>query len=977
MSQDKNSIAVGTEVAGRYEVVEKVGDSLSGAVYQAKDHLHYDNLVALRILEKEKLSESGLSKLQDHFFKNGESLLNVAHNNLSQVTDYELFDDELYIVTEFLSGYTLQDFLEDEEHAAQHTEEKFKWFRDICNGVNYLEKKGFAYGMLTPGNIFLEENESSYTPKLINYEFPLLSDDDVKRSLDNLNYYPDQSGSPPYMHALGKVLYDIMCGKAVQSVNALNVPDVGGVAGADIFKIVETAMQSPSGFESAESMLSELEKLFPDFIDLDSLSSDTDENVCHSCSFSNESRIKVCAKCNSSLLVSCPECSVMYAYSEDTCARCRTNRISFRKIQFLTQRMKKFIGLRDPEHFYEEFGRLPEDCKFLGDKGKAVSEGTVSLKESMDEKVAQAKQHRENIEVLLDSGNNAGALEAVEAFRKLVLTDEYVNLQAKELPLRIDEDDYRRVVVKANPFIESKEYLTAINVFQEYLTVHSTGKYFQVVENNIKLNLMEKQYGLEVLSLYGELLEFVDERNFENAKIKSSRLQRVVAKLNGPDDLLDNKKVSGNDIKVKAANLLKELEATQVLEAARRKLFIKVSLAIVFFIVFSGIGLWVYVSTKNKNAFEDGILKAGKLFYSGKYHDSSLVYLKVLKIPGYNSNAQAISGVRKSKAMIVFTSKHAEVLKLYSLMKGKIRIDAESSVNRYFVEAMTAVGEVEKTEVITFLPQEHISRLIELKNNIYESKLDYWQKVINDREWVIPNYRIQFVRVPQGEAVLGSPAEEIGRDDDEAAFNTRVENIFWIGKYEITQQQYRSIMGENPSSFTSLNLDKPIEMVSWADAMKFCERLTEREREIAQLTDDMEYRLPTEVEWEYSCRAGNTKRFSLGNEISFDQVSFSGEGNSEVIGRGREGRRRGTAIIGSFKPNSWGIYDMHGNVSEWCIDSYRTSLGGPEVDSSFKSIRGGSWFDSENECRSASRDRNHFSNAYDCTGFRIVLVKKM
>ena len=170
---------------------------------------------------------------------------------------------------------------------------------------------------------------------------------------------------------------------------------------------------------------------------------------------------------------------------------------------------------------------------------------------------------------------------------------------------------------------------------------------------------------------------------------------------------------------------------------------------------------------------------------------------------------------------------------------------------------------------------------------------------------------LEMVQIPGGTFMMGSPESEKGRDDDEAQQQITV-NDFYMGKYEVTQEQWQAIMGNNPSRF-----DKggkyPVEKVSWNDCQEFCEKLSEK--------TGLTFTLPTEAQWEYACRAGTTTPFYYGETLSTDIANYNG---NYVYGKGTKGvYRKETTEVGSFPANGFGLYDMHGNVWEWCQDDYQ------------------------------------------------------
>jgi formylglycine-generating enzyme required for sulfatase activity len=236
-----------------------------------------------------------------------------------------------------------------------------------------------------------------------------------------------------------------------------------------------------------------------------------------------------------------------------------------------------------------------------------------------------------------------------------------------------------------------------------------------------------------------------------------------------------------------------------------------------------------------------------------------------------------------------------------------------------------------------------------------------------------------FVRVPGGTFMMGSPESEGERVQDEKPHQAAVAG-FVMGKYELTQGEYRDLMGVNPSYFRGDNL--PVEQVSWFDAIAYCNALSLKEGLVPAYTVNGNtvswdrssggYRLPTEAEWEYACRAGTSTPFSTGNIITTDQANFNGDIPHANNPRGRSRDR--TTAVGSFPPNPWGLYDMHGNVYEWCWDWYGEYSGdaAAEKTGTARVVRGGSWRGSAFWIRSAFRDSYNPSSRSELLGFRVV-----
>ncbi|MDR2965539.1 MAG: formylglycine-generating enzyme family protein [Treponema sp.] len=243
------------------------------------------------------------------------------------------------------------------------------------------------------------------------------------------------------------------------------------------------------------------------------------------------------------------------------------------------------------------------------------------------------------------------------------------------------------------------------------------------------------------------------------------------------------------------------------------------------------------------------------------------------------------------------------------------------------------------------------------------------------------------VRINGGTFTMGSPANEMRRGIDEIRRKVTVSS-FQMSKYLVTQKEYQDIMGANPSYFIGDNL--PVEHVSWFDAVEYCNRRSQREgltpayaitgsgddRVVTWNHNANGYRLPTEAEWEYACRAGTTTPFNTGNNITTDQANY--DGNFPYNNNAKGEYHEKTTPVGSFSPNAWGLYDMHGNVFEWCWDWYGAYATGAQtnptgaVSGVDRVLRGGSWGSSGQDLRSASRNDILPGSRSVGIGFRLV-----
>jgi formylglycine-generating enzyme required for sulfatase activity len=230
------------------------------------------------------------------------------------------------------------------------------------------------------------------------------------------------------------------------------------------------------------------------------------------------------------------------------------------------------------------------------------------------------------------------------------------------------------------------------------------------------------------------------------------------------------------------------------------------------------------------------------------------------------------------------------------------------------------------------------------------------------------------VLINPGSFTLGSPVTEGDRFSDEGPQTTvTLTRTFYMALRPVTQRDYQDVMGVNPSSFTG-DSNRPVDQVSWSEATNYCLLLTQRELAAGRISTGWKFRLPTEAEWEYACRAGTTNRFYYGNDPGYTNLA------SYAWYADNSGAQ--THPTGQKPANPWGLYDMHGNIWEWCGDWYAPYPGGSVNDpmatdssSGVRVLRGGSWLDDARFCRSACRIGDYPDDThYNFYGFRVVLA---
>lgn len=240
---------------------------------------------------------------------------------------------------------------------------------------------------------------------------------------------------------------------------------------------------------------------------------------------------------------------------------------------------------------------------------------------------------------------------------------------------------------------------------------------------------------------------------------------------------------------------------------------------------------------------------------------------------------------------------------------------------------------------------------------------------------------IKFRWCPPGSFRMGGPPSEDFHHKDEAQVDVTLTKGFWMGQHEVTQGEWEQVMGPTVWKRTPFDKAGPnyaATNICWEDAVEFCQQLTAREHADGKLPKSLEYSLPTEAQWEYACRAGTTTPFSFGDdEAKLSEYAWYGG----RYGDGNAKEERCVHEVGKFKPNTWGLHDMHGNVFEWCRDWYAEKLPGgtdPEVraEATYRVYRGGSWYWHGKFSSSSFRVWSTSGHRFVDTGFRLTVQSR-
>jgi formylglycine-generating enzyme required for sulfatase activity len=267
--------------------------------------------------------------------------------------------------------------------------------------------------------------------------------------------------------------------------------------------------------------------------------------------------------------------------------------------------------------------------------------------------------------------------------------------------------------------------------------------------------------------------------------------------------------------------------------------------------------------------------------------------------------------------------------------------------------------------------------------------LDQTTRATNSRFYkAIISVPVNGLWIPAGTFVMGSPTNESQRGpNSETQHSVTLTKGVFMSRYLVTQSKYLSLMNTNPSYFNTnrvtLDLNRPVETVSWANAVNFCAALTVQERAAGRLFTNWVYRLPTEAEWEYACRAGTTTPLYYGNNLTNGMANFDGQyayylGNASATNDPNGVFLNKTLAVGSYQPNAFGLYDMAGSVWEWCQDWYGAFTAGSVADpqgpgaGTERVLRGGAFNSTGASCRSANRSKTNPALGGNTIGFRVV-----
>jgi formylglycine-generating enzyme required for sulfatase activity/serine/threonine protein kinase len=928
--------SIGTVIAERYELLEEIGRGGFAAVYKARDRKLNRTMAIKRLLA----DKSGDAHTVERFKREAQAIAALNHRNIVQVFDHDRDGDGYYIVMEYVEGGTLRDHLKGKGKLS--VEESLKLMRGICQGLALAHRKNLVHRDIKPANILLHQDDGELVPKIVDFGLARAGFD----SSHSLSGYG--MGTPYYMppeqrrdaksvnhtadiYALGKTLYEMLTGEIPDTLDADKIPPP-----PQLVKIINKCCKAKpeERYFSVDELLRELEAVGGGHMAATPVTVTTG-NVCPACGRANHEEAKFCEACGGGLTRLCPECEKEYSVQKKFCTACGTDGHGFLSTQDTLKRMERFSSEKNWSRVTKEYDLLAKEVRLPGKKGRKLRETIQALNQQAAANQARVQELRQSLEKAAERSAWTKALEAARALTELEPGDELTRETIPSLEKQIEEEAFQKVLAKTNQLLGEEKLAEAVAEWEKHRKEHPDGSHNREVASRVS-NLQGAQKLLEPLQAMvrraeftkaeggviqlGELTQSEPLRNLWNQRVQGARGKYEAAmeraRAAEPDGRFSE---AMEALKAALAICPESQEAKSVLGKSNDGIeddrLYKEALH----------------SSENKRQSKDFIeaREALQLYLKARPHGRHAAEARG-SIEQLNQDAQAEKRRRLRKRLVV--AGVIAVLVIVGVVWGQIASWQRDREQR---------EQAERNRIEQQAREQAAKEQVARDRAAGRTQLDLGRGV-----------RMELVFIAPGEFLMGSNESNY----EKPIHTVRITRGFWMGKYEVTQEQWEAVMGNNPSNFKGAQ--NPVEKVSWNNATEFCRKTGTR--------------LPTEAEWEYACRAGTTTKYS------------SGDSDSDLNGVawyfGNSGRQ--THTVGQKAANPWGLYDMHGNVWEWCADWYADSYyqnspgndpTGPPSGSA-RVLRGGSWYDSPGVCRSAFR--NWFTPDYrnfNFFGFRVCL----
>jgi sulfatase modifying factor 1 len=861
--------------------------------------------------------------------------------------------------------------------------------------VAFSHRHNIIHRDLKPANILLAQDGGQFLPKIVDFGLARAGADsnvsltgygmgtmgymppEQRRDAKNVNHTAD-------IYALGKILYELVSGAVPDNVLPNKIPPPPALARV-IFKCIED--NPAERYFSVDDVLGELSNLSGPSAELVA-GSNLDANACPSCQAPNRHDAKFCERCGAGMMRPCPECERENRVSLPFCGGCGTDVSAFLAVQDIAQKMRAYAGEKKWTRIEKEYGLLPESPRLPGEKGGKLLAEVKSLKETATAKLRRLVELQETITAAVQKRHYETAAKAVVECLEID-PDNAVAAQARR-ELDQLEAQAAAVVAELNAAMEGKHWRQARQQADAAAKDFPQFGYISGVRQKaLAAAAEEKQRVAKFTEGLADATRLLQERRLVSCRRQVDDLLQLQGKLDVVDDP-DCAKImpaARERLAALAGDLqAAEAEAEELLAQAREKLSQGEDEAC----------LLLCKSVQDRNA--EDVECAGISAAAGEHFRAFKGAMEQLRMANLYWVAGRVSEAEKAiKTVLAFQPEHAEATQLwqeirnqrrqrrrhlakmvlmsivvalaaYALFVGYRFQHTRQQVKVHLASATAAVAKQDWPAVAAA-----VDKALKLDQQNAQTK-KFWEETVPYLPWRVPEgFRlapgagpepytntgwaaaiiheksgIELVYIPAGTFTMGSPQGEEGRDGDEGPqHQVTLSQGFYLGKTEVTQAQWEKVTGQNPSDFQNAGPTAPVENVSWDDCQAFCEAAGSG------------LRLPMEAEWEYACRAGTTTAFHYGDSLHASMANFDG---NYPYGEGKKGEnRKSTIAVGQFNPNAWGLYDMHGNVWEWCHDWYGDYPAGAVRDprgpdsGANRVLRGGCWNYYAGDCRSAFR----------------------
>ena len=932
----------------RYTIESVLGKGGMGEVLLATDK-RLDRKVAIkRILGRATRS----AKAWQRFEKGAKTIAKLNHPNIVQVYEYGRAKDGPFMVLECVTGGSLLDRC---KQGPIPPEEAVDIVCQLCDGIAKAHAEGIIHRDIKPANVLMTEEG---IPKLNDFDLAKSVTTDTGMTqegavLGTLDFMPPEQRQNSALvdersdlWSLAATLYQMITGEAPRVIDLDAVPrELRNCLGQALKTDKDDRYQSARDFRDAlRDGLTAADQPSVAVV------TDLGAGECPKCHSRNESSRKFCNGCGASLRVSCVACEQEIPVWEQFCAECGGNQpeLIATRLEVLKQQRSQAEQLRS-EYSYEaalevakELAAI-EDERILQHKSWAL-EFINSMQEENEREQNSARQYFEESKKHSVVFDYSSAIQAISAIPEPLRSDEVVShLERLELDQqesdglnrtikeRIKQRDLEGLLGLVDRAVELRGDREVLRNLQGHLRDREAKQTWQCDETYVKAkDLFEEGKAKAALVL----IKKVETSRFSTSQLllKDALEEAVTAET----ELLAMLKSA------KADDIIEAEEAIRLLPKAIDCYRLNPSHAgirslrddLIKRLSRMPIKPFQFKEGRITNLTVEAAEALSKI--EGNLTLDALTTLSVKKAEALarTNDKLSLNGLKGFKSGVADAlSQHPGDLSLDGIRKLTLPDAVSLSEHRKHHATLSMIGLENLSENARRIIMNHDGlRAPEIK-----TQLTFTNSI-----------GMIFLLVQVGEFEMG----EAGCDQGEnQAHKVRITRRFYLGTLQVTQQEYETVMDDNPSLFRGPNL--PVEHLTWTQANKFAERLSAREEEKVA---GRSYRLPTEAEWEYACRAGTTNNFSNGYTLLQNDANFSADNNPE-------GEARQTTSVGSFKPNPWGFYDMHGNVWEWCSDWFDAEYYGlsPTDDPCGPSqgsrhvLRGGSASTADYECYSYFR----------------------